>query len=74
MAQITGLDVTTTSDLDYYAFQVPAGTNGTMTAQVQSQGLSLLSPKLTVPMLIFFLPCLFVVIMGPAIMNIMHMH
>lgn len=32
-----------------------------------------LSPKLTVPMLIFFLPCLFVVIMGPAIMNIMHM-
>ena len=33
-----------------------------------------LSPKLTVPMLIFFLPCLFVVIMGPAIMNIMHMH
>jgi tight adherence protein C len=33
-----------------------------------------LSPKLTVPMLIFFLPCLFVVIMGPAIMNIMHAH
>jgi tight adherence protein C len=31
-----------------------------------------LSPKLTVPMLIFFLPCLFVVIMGPAIMSIMH--
>jgi tight adherence protein C len=31
-----------------------------------------LSPKLTVPMLVFFLPCLFVVIMGPAIMNIMH--
>ncbi len=33
-----------------------------------------LSPKLTVPMLIFFLPCLFVVILGPAIMNIMHTH
>lgn len=31
-----------------------------------------LSPKLTVPMLIFFLPCLFVVIMGPAVMNILH--
>ncbi|HTT84481.1 MAG TPA: type II secretion system F family protein [Rhizomicrobium sp.] len=31
-----------------------------------------LSPKLTVPMLIFFLPCLFVIIMGPAVMNIMH--
>lgn len=33
-----------------------------------------LSPKLTVPMLVFFLPVLFVVIMGPAIMNIMHSH
>jgi tight adherence protein C len=31
-----------------------------------------LSPKLTVPMLLFFLPCLFVVILGPAIENIMH--
>ncbi|HEY2445944.1 MAG TPA: type II secretion system F family protein [Rhizomicrobium sp.] len=31
-----------------------------------------LSPKLTVPMLLFFLPCLFVVILGPAIVNIMH--
>ncbi|HWY15394.1 MAG TPA: type II secretion system F family protein [Rhizomicrobium sp.] len=30
-----------------------------------------LSPKLTVPMLLFFLPCLFVVILGPAIENIM---
>jgi tight adherence protein C len=25
-----------------------------------------------VPMIIFFLPCLFVVIMGPAIMKVMH--
>jgi tight adherence protein C len=25
-----------------------------------------LPPKLTVPMIVFFLPCLFVVIMGPA--------
>ena len=30
-----------------------------------------LSPKLTVPMLLFFLPCLFVVILGPAIEQIM---
>ena len=29
-----------------------------------------LPAKLTVPMIIFFLPCLFVVIMGPAIMKI----
>jgi tight adherence protein C len=28
---------------------------------------------LTVPMIIFFLPCLFVVIMGPAIITIKHM-
>jgi tight adherence protein C len=26
-----------------------------------------------VPMILFFLPCLFVVILGPAIMKIMHM-
>lgn len=32
-----------------------------------------LPAKLTVPMIIFFLPCLFVVIMGPAIMRVMHM-
>ena len=30
-----------------------------------------LPAKLTVPMIIFFLPCLFVVIMGPAIMKVM---
>jgi tight adherence protein C len=32
-----------------------------------------LPAKLTVPMIVFFLPCLFVVIMGPAIMKIMHL-
>ncbi len=31
-----------------------------------------LPAKLTVPMILFFLPCLFVVIMGPAIMKVMH--
>src|SRR5882757_449782 len=31
-----------------------------------------LPAKLTVPMIIFFLPCLFVVIMGPAALKIMH--
>ena len=29
-----------------------------------------LPAKLTVPMIIFFLPCLFAVIMGPALMKI----
>jgi len=32
-----------------------------------------LPAKLTVPMILFFLPCLFVVILGPAIMKIMHL-
>lgn len=31
-----------------------------------------LPAKLTVPMIVFFLPCLFVVIMGPAIMKVAH--
>ena len=31
-----------------------------------------LPAKLTVPMIIFFLPCLFIVIMGPAIITIRH--
>jgi tight adherence protein C len=31
-----------------------------------------LPAKLTVPMILFFLPCLFVVILGPAIMKVMH--
>jgi tight adherence protein C len=30
-----------------------------------------LPPKLTVPMIVFFLPVLFVVILGPAIMQVM---
>lgn len=32
-----------------------------------------LPAKLTVPMIVFFLPCLFVVILGPAIMQVSHM-
>lgn len=32
-----------------------------------------LPAKLTVPMILFFLPCLFIVIMGPAIMRISHL-
>jgi tight adherence protein C len=32
-----------------------------------------LPPKLTVPMILFFLPCLFVVILGPAIIKVMHL-
>ena len=32
-----------------------------------------LPAKLTVPMILFFLPCLFVIILGPAIMKVMRM-
>src|SRR5262249_573820 len=38
-AQTPELDITTTSDLDYFKVVVPAGTNGQMTVSLQSQGL-----------------------------------
>src|SRR5262249_17267117 len=47
-AQTPELDITTTSDLDYFKVVVPAGTNGQMTVSLQSQGLSLLAPNLRV--------------------------
>jgi hypothetical protein len=47
-ALVNNLDITTTSDVDYYTFTAPTGTNGTLSVQVQSSGLSLLSPTLTV--------------------------
>ncbi len=45
---VTGLDHTTTSEVDYYTFQAPAGASGTMQVAVQSKGLSLLTPQVTV--------------------------
>jgi tight adherence protein C len=30
-----------------------------------------LPPKLTVPMIVFFLPCLFIVILGPSYIKVM---
>jgi predicted Zn-dependent protease len=45
---VTGLDVTTPSDVDYYTVTAPLLTTGTLTVNVQSSGLSLLSPKVTV--------------------------
>jgi hypothetical protein len=47
-ALVTNADITTTNDRDYYVLNVPSGTNGTMTVKMQSQGLSLLEPQLTV--------------------------
>ena len=47
-ALVNNLNIVTTSDIAYYAFTAPAGTSSTLQVQVQSKGLSLLSPKVTV--------------------------
>jgi hypothetical protein len=44
----TGLNITNTSLQEYFTITAPSNTNGTMTVTVQSQGLSLLAPTLTV--------------------------
>jgi hypothetical protein len=41
-------DISSPTDLDYYRFTVPTGASGTMTVSVQSSGVSLLTPKLSV--------------------------
>jgi hypothetical protein len=48
IAQLTSLDITSTSDLDYYSFTAPMDSASTMTISVQSAGLSLLAPSLRV--------------------------
>ncbi len=47
-ALVNNLDVTTTSDVDIYTFNAPLSTTGNFSVTVQSGGLSLLSPNLTV--------------------------
>jgi len=54
------------------ALRITAQENREMRMSAAEKKAAALSPKLTVPMLLFFLPCLFVIIMGPAVMNIMH--
>ncbi len=44
----TGLDITTTSEKEYFTITAPSTTTGTMTVVVQSSGLSMLAPNLTV--------------------------
>jgi tight adherence protein C len=55
------------------ALRVTAQENRELRMQRAEQKAASLPAKLTVPMIIFFLPCLFVVIMGPAAMRAMHM-
>jgi hypothetical protein len=47
-ALVGNLDHTTVSELDYYTFNAPSTTSGTFAVTVQSSGLSLFSPSLTV--------------------------
>jgi predicted Zn-dependent protease len=47
-ALINNLDHTTTSELDYYSFNAPSATSSTFSVTVQSSGLSLFTPSLTV--------------------------
>jgi tight adherence protein C len=56
------------------ALRVAAQENREMRMQEAERKAASLPAKLTVPMIVFFLPCLFVVILGPAIMKIMHIH
>jgi tight adherence protein C len=55
------------------ALRVTSQENREMRMQEAEQKAASLPAKLTVPMIIFFLPCLFVVIMGPAAMKALHM-
>lgn len=47
-ALVSNLNITTTSDIDFYTFTAPAGTSNSFTIKVQSKGLSLLAPALTI--------------------------
>jgi tight adherence protein C len=54
------------------ALRVTAMENREMRMQEAERKAASLPAKLTVPMIIFFLPCLFIVILGPAIIQIRH--
>jgi tight adherence protein C len=53
--------------------RVTATENREMRMQEAEKKAAALPAKLTVPMILFFLPCLFVVIIGPAIMKLLHL-
>jgi tight adherence protein C len=55
------------------ALRVCAQENRDMRMAAAEQKAAALPAKLTVPMIVFFLPALFVIIMGPAIMKVMSM-
>ena len=65
-----GLDAYAFAPEERAALRVTANENREMRMQEAERKAASLPAKLTVPMIIFFLPCLFAVIMGPAIMSI----
>ena len=54
------------------ALRVTAAENREMRMSEAEKKAAALPAKLTVPMILFFLPCLFVVILGPAVIRVMH--
>jgi len=55
------------------ALRICAQENREMRMMEAERKAAALPAKLTVPMIVFFLPCLFVIILGPGIMKVMHM-
>jgi tight adherence protein C len=55
------------------ALRVMAKENRDIRMSKAEQKAAALPPKLTVPMIIFFLPVLFIAIIGPAVINVMHL-
>ena len=53
------------------SLRVMAHENRDMRMNEAEKKAAALPPKLTVPMILFFLPVLFIVILGPAIMQVM---
>jgi tight adherence protein C len=53
------------------ALRVTALENREMRMSEAERKAAALPPKLTVPMMLFFLPCLFIVILGPAAIQYM---
>jgi len=56
------------------ALRVTAQENREMRMQEAERKAAALPAKLTVPMILFFLPCLFVVILGPAVIQVMDLN
>ncbi len=82
LAERTGLDgvknvVTALNQAERYgtpighALRVLADENRQMRMQEAERKAAALPPKLTVPMMLFFLPVLFIVIIGPAVIQVM---